>query len=425
MRIPGGNQLLSKRAEMLLPGYWPSYYAHASGIRVTDLDGNAWIDFASMGVGACILGYADPEVNAAVHAAVDQGVATSLNCPEEVTLAETLCRLHPWAHMARFARTGGEAMAMAVRIARAASGKDRVAFCGYHGWSDWYLASNIADANNLDAHLLAGLEPSGVPRALQGTALPFAYNDIDALECLVASHADIGAIVMEPMRHQAPTNGFLERVRAVADRIGAVLVVDEMTSGWRTAIGGMHPSLGLTPDIAVFGKAMGNGFAISAVIGKREVMEAAQGTFMSSTSWSERIGPVAALATIAKMETQPVVAHLEQIGARIIAGWERAAAAHGLRIQAEGPAAMPTFRFLDSAQGLALSTLFTQEMLARGYLATSGVYVSFAHTTQDVDAYLDAVDAVFAILADAEKKQNAAARLAGSVKHAGFKRLTS
>lgn len=410
---------------MFLPGFWPSYYQSAEGIEVTDLDGNVWKDFSSLGAGACILGYADPDVNAAVHQAVDLGVASSLNCPEEVELAEVLCALHPWAQMARFTRTGGEGVTLAIRIARAYSGKDRVAFCGYHGWSDWYLAANVASEKNLDGHLLAGLSPAGVPRALKESSLPFNYNKIEELEALVSKYPDIGVIVLEPIRHHAPEDGFLQKVRVIADRIGAVVVADEMTCGWRTNLGGAHLNLDFKPDLAVFGKAMGNGFAMAAVIGTREVMQAAQGTFMSSTSWSERIGPAASLATIKKMKEKNVTAHLELVGTQLLQGWRNLADKHGLKIEALGPGAMPAMSLLGTKQELALATLFTQEMLKRGYLAGMGTYMTYAHQPSDVEGYLRAVDEVFAILADAEQKGDAEMRLLGPVKHGGFQRLTS
>jgi len=166
--IPGGTQLLSKRPEMFLPELWPAYYDKAKGCEVWDLDGKKYIDMSTMGVGSCILGYADDDVNKAVKSAVDRGNMCTLNAPEEVELAELLLKLHPWAEMVRYARTGGESMMIAVRIARAKSGKDTVLFCGYHGWHDWYLSSNLADEKSLDGHLLPGLNPLGVPRALKG-----------------------------------------------------------------------------------------------------------------------------------------------------------------------------------------------------------------------------------------------------------------
>lgn len=422
--IPGGSQLLSKRAEMLLPGHWPSYYKDAKGIELWDLDGQKYLDFSTMGVGACILGYADPDVNRAVKSAIDRGSSATLNCHEEVELAELLCKLHPWAHMARFARTGGEAMAIAVRIARAHTGKDKVAFCGYHGWHDWYLAANLGDRKKLDGHLLPGLNPAGVPRSLRGTALPFAYNRIDELERIVAKHKDIGVIVVEPLRHQEPENDFLKRVATIARRVGAVLIFDEISIGWRLTVGGAHLMYGVNPDIAVFAKAMSNGFPSAAIIGKKSVMPSAQKTFISSTYWTDRVGSVAALATIKKMRKENVPAHLKKIGSMIGEGWKKLAEKHGLDITVLGPEALVTFTLNYGKNSQGLRTLFTQEMLARGYLAGASVYVSCAHKVHHVKAYLNAVDEVFEIVSKAQTSNSLTSFLRGAIAHSGFKRLT-
>ena len=423
--IPGGNQLLSKRSEMFLPNAWPSYYKKARGIEVTDLDGNRYLDFSLMGVGSCTLGYADPDVNAAVKKAIDHGSISTLNCPEEVELAELLCTLHPWAQMCRFARTGGEAMAVAVRIARAKSGRDKIALCGYHGWHDWYLSANLGDEKNLDGHLLPGLAPAGVPRALKGSALTFAYNDVQALEKIVREHTDIGVIVVEPMRHQEPRDDFLKQVKKVAKRVGAVLIFDEISIGWRLNVGGTHLLFGVTPDIAVFAKAMSNGYPMSAVIGRREVMQAAQESFISSTYWTERIGPVAALATIEKMQRVRLPAHLKKIGRMIGEGWETLAKKHGLKLKVVfTPEALISFSFDYGEESQAIRTLFTQEMLRLGYLASGSVYVSYAHKERDVRAYLRAVDQVFGIIRGAVAKKHVLQLLRGPVAQIGFKRLT-
>jgi len=225
LMIPGGTQLLSKRPEMFLPEQWPSYYLRAKGVDVWDLDDKKYIDMSYMGLGACVLGYADDDVDDAVRAAIDAGSMCTLNCPEEVELAELLCQLHPWAEMVRNARSGGEAMAVAVRIARASTKRDKVVFCGYHGWHDWYLAANLAEEDTLDGHLLPGLEPAGVPRCLRNTAFAFTYNKISELKSVVAQYGDeIAAIVMEPIRNNEPQQGFLEGVREIANDIKAVLI---------------------------------------------------------------------------------------------------------------------------------------------------------------------------------------------------------
>ena len=240
-RIPGATQLLSKRAELHAPEQWPPYYARAKGAEVWDLDGRKFVDMSYAGIGSCILGYADADVDDAVRAAIDAGSMCTLNAPEEVELADLLCELHPWGDMVRYARCGGEAMAVAVRIARARSGREKVAFCGYHGWHDWYLAANLPQGDALDGHLLPGLAPAGVPASLSGTALPFHYNRLDELERIVAANrGELAAIVMEPVRSTEPLAGFLESVRALADDTGAVLVFDEVTAAFRATTGGIH-----------------------------------------------------------------------------------------------------------------------------------------------------------------------------------------
>ncbi len=422
--IPGGNQLLSKRAEKFLPGLWPAYYSKAKGCEVWDLDGNHYYDFAQMGVGSCILGYADDDVNAAVIEAIQKGSMCSLNCHEEVELAEKLISLHPWADMARFARTGGEACAIAVRIARAASGRSKVAFCGYHGWHDWYLSANLGDASNLDGQLLPGLDPLGVPRELKETALPFNYNKLNELEALVDKYPDeIGVIIMEPRRERGPHLGFLEGVRKIADRIGAVLVFDEVTSGFRINLGGIHLTYGLEPDIAVFGKALGNGYPIAAIIGLKSVMDVAQDSFISSTMWTERIGFVAALTTIQKMKENDVPGFLVRYGERINKGWHNLAQKHGLKIHINGIPPLTHIAF-EADDPLAVQTLYTQEMLAKGYLLGASVYTTFAYSDEIIDQFIVDSDSVFGFIKEALDAGDIKKYLKGDVIHAGFKRLT-
>ena len=421
--IPGGTQLLSKRPEMFLPGEWPAYYSRAKGVEVWDLDDNHYLDFSTVAIGAAVLGVADPDVDRAVISAIQNGSASTLNCPEEVELAELMIELHPWAEMARFARGGGEAMALAIRIARAASGRDLVAFCGYHGWHDWYLAANLASASELDGHLLPGLEPAGVPKALRQSAVPFRYNSFDDLEAVVASHgSSIGAFVMEPTRSVRPAPGFLEAVRDAARRVGAVLVFDEVTSGMRESTGGIHMRYGVSPDVATFAKALGNGYPIAAVIGTRAVMEAAQRSFISSTSWTERVGPTAALATIKKHRANSVHEHLCEVGRSVRQVWTQAAADTGLEIRISGIEPLSHLEFPQNPAPL--MTLFTQEMLDRGFLAGSAFYSTYAHRDEHIARYAEAVCEVFRTLSQAAGDGSTLRRLRGSVKHSGFQRLT-
>jgi glutamate-1-semialdehyde 2,1-aminomutase len=419
--IPGGNMLLSKRAEMFLPDQWPAYFSKSKGCTVWDLDGNSYIDMSIMGIGTNILGYGHPEVDDAVRKTVDAGNMSTFNCPEEVYLAEKLIDIHPWADMVRLARSGGEANAVAIRIARAASGRDKVAICGYHGWHDWYLSANLSDEKGLDGHLLPGLEPNGVPRNLKGTVFPFSYNNYAELEELVNAH-DIGVIKMEVVRNMGPEDNFLQKVRKLATERNIVLIFDECTSGFRETFGGLHKKYGVEPDIAMFGKAMGNGYGITATIGRREVMEAAQTTFISSTFWTERIGPTAALKTLEVMERVKSWETITNTGLGIRQRWQHLADQFGLKISHWGLPALTGYTF-EGSNALAYKTLITQEMLAKGYLASTSVYVCTEHTPEIVNGYFDALNSVFALIKECEEGRDVMALLKGPICHAGFKRL--
>jgi glutamate-1-semialdehyde aminotransferase len=421
--IPGGNGLLSKRPDRYAADLWPIYFSKAKGVEVWDLDGNKYIDMAQMGIGSAILGYSTEEVNQVVKRAIDDGINTTLNTPEEVYLAEKLLELNPFAGGVKFARTGGEAMAVAVRIARAASGRDKIAFSGYHGWSDWYLATNLTGENNLGEHLLPGLAPKGVPQGLAGTALPFQYNNIKALEDIVSQN-DLGVIVIEGARYDYPTKEFLDGIEQIAKEKKIVIVSDEITSGWRITDGGVYKVNGFKSDIVVYGKAMGNGFAISSVIGRGKVMDSAQDTFISSTFWTERIGFAAALKTIEILTRERVWEHLQMIGMKIGEGWLGLAQKHGLKLHVTDFKPLVSIKFEYGELNPAIATLFIQEMLKRGYIAATSVYVSYAHNEQIVEEYLKKVDKVFAIIAEAVNSGLVMSRLETKVRDEGFRRLT-
>ncbi|MBU0457818.1 aminotransferase class III-fold pyridoxal phosphate-dependent enzyme [Patescibacteria group bacterium] len=421
--IPGGAQLLTKRPERYAPDIWPSYYSKAKGAQVWDLDGNKYVDMTYNSVGACILGAADDDVDKAVKEAVDNGSMSTLNCPEEVELAELLIELHPWAQQVRYARCGGEAVTIAVRIIRAHTKKDKVAFCGYHGWHDWYLSANLQASDALDDHLIKGLEPLGVPKALQGTAIPFNYNNIDEFYKVVEEHGDeLAGIVMEPIRSDQPKNGFLEKVRAKATELNIPLVFDEVSAGFRLTCGGSHLTLGVEPDIAVFAKGMSNGYPMGAILGKKEFMNVAWETFISSTYWTERLGPVAAIATINKHRTNKVHEHLMRLGGRVQEGWRSAAENTGLKIEAGGITPLSHFSF-ECEEKQPASTLFTQLMLEKGFLASPAFYPTFAHTDANVDEYLIATEEAFSVIQAALDAGNIEELLKGPVAFADFRRL--
>jgi len=421
--IPGGNMLLSKRPEMFLPEKWPSYFSRSKGCKVWDLDGQEYIDMSIMGIGTNTLGYGHPEVDEAVIKTIKDGNMATFNCPEEVYLAEKLVDLHPWADMVRFARAGGEINSIAIRIARASTGKDKIAICGYHGWHDWYLSTNLNDDKNLDGHLLPGLQPNGVPRGLTGTTLPFNYNDIDQLEQLIKDNkGEIAAIKMEVSRNEGPKDNYLQKVRDLATENNIILIFDECTSGFRETFGGLHKKYDVEPDMAIFAKALGNGYAISACIGRQEFMQAAQQTFISSTFWTERVGPTAALKTLEVMEREKSWDIITKIGTGISSQWQSLADKYELDINTWGLPALSGYTF-NSPNALSYKTLITQEMLKKGYLAANSVYACTEHKQAIVDGYFSELDPIFAIIKECEDGLDVATLLEGPLCHSGFKRL--
>ncbi|AOR26380.1 glutamate-1-semialdehyde aminotransferase [Formosa sp. Hel3_A1_48] len=420
--IPGGTMLLSKRPEMFLPDNWPSYFSKAKGCKVWDLDGKEYTDMCIMGIGTNTLGYGNDEVDNAVIETVKKGNMSTFNCPEEVALAEKLVELNPWADMVRFARSGGEANSIAIRIARAASGKDKVAICGYHGWHDWYLSANHNKGDDLSNHLLSGLNPNGVPKNLKNTVYPFHYNDFEELLSIVNQN-DIGVIKMEVMRNFGPRDNFLQKVRDLATQRNIVLIFDECTSGFRETYGGIYKKYGVEPDVAMYGKTIGNGYALTAVVGKKSVMEAAQTSFISSTFWTERIGPTAALKTLEVMYKMSSWDIITDQGKKIQNQWKSLAETHNLSISVSGMPALSTYSF-NSENAMEYKTFIAQEMLKKGFLASTNFYACTEHKDDQIVDYFDALDGVYKMISDCEKGQkNIQDLLEGPVCHSGFKRL--
>ena len=420
--IPGGNMLLSKRSEMFLPELWPSYFSKAKGCHVWDLNNRKLIDLSIMGIGTNILGYGNTEVDKSVKEAIEKGNMSTLNCPEEVYLAEKLIDMHNWADKVRFARAGGEANSIAVRIARAATGKDKVAICGYHGWHDWYLSTNLKGNSQLEEHLLPGLEPNGVPKGLMGTVIPFTFNNTQQIEEIVANN-ELAAIKMEVQRNEPPSKEFLEIIRNLCTQKNIVLIFDECTSGFRETFGGIHKKYGINPDIAMFGKALGNGYAITAVIGKESVMDAVQKTFISSTFWTERIGPSAALKTLEIMEKLKSWEIITKTGKKIKTNWDKLAEENNLKIKHKGLPSLAGFDF-DNEYNLKYKTFITQEMLKEGYLASNSIYVSISHDEKILDRYFDKLSSIFyKISLCSTGALDIDELLIGEVCHSGFRRL--
>lgn len=420
--IPGGTSLLSKRPEQLLPENWPSYYSKSKGCRVWDLDGKEYIDCSMMGIGTNVLGYANEAVDEAVMRVVRDGNLTTLNCPEEVYLAEKLLKMNPWAGGVRYTRGGGEANSMCVRIARAFSGKDKIAICGYHGWHDWYVSVNLADNSALDGHLLPGIPTGGVPKGLRGTAIPFHYNNFEELEDIVRKNPDLAAVKMEVCRNFGPEDNFLQKVRNLCTEHGIILIFDECTSGFRETFGGLFNKYEVVPDMTIFSKTMANGYALSAVIGRKDIMDAAQGSWISSTFWTERIGPTAALAALEEMERTKSWEVITKKGLENKKRWQALADKYGLKINQWGIPALAGYTF-DSANALAYKTYITQEMLKKGYLAGNSLYPCICHTPEILDDYFEKLDPIFADIRDFEDGRDVMKALDGPVCQSGFKRL--
>ena len=419
--IPGGTMLLSKRPEQFLPENWPAYYSRSKGCQVWDLDGKEYIDCSMMGIGTNTLGYANEEVDEAVMRVIRDGNLTTFNCPEEVYLAEKLIELDPWAGGVRYTRGGGEANSVCVRIARAATGKDKVAICGYHGWHDWYVSVNLGDSDALAGHLLPGIPPACVPKGLRGSTIPFRYNNFEELLDVV-NHNELAAIKMEVCRNFGPEDDFLQKVRDLATERGIILIFDECTSGFRETFGGLYKKYGVEPDMAIYSKTIGNGYAICAVVGRKDVMNAAQRTWISSTFWTERIGPTAALATLKVMERVKSWEVITAIGNSNKQRWQALADKYGLEIEQWGIPALAGYNF-KSKNHLAYKTFITQEMLKRGYLAGNSMYPCIAHTQEILDDYFFELDKVFAQIRDFEDGKDVMKSLDGPICQSGFKRL--
>jgi glutamate-1-semialdehyde 2,1-aminomutase len=383
--ISGGTGLLSKRAHMFHSG-WPAYYSNARGCTIWDLDGRPFTDFAG-GIGSVFLGYGDEDVTRAVRRRLLKGTYCSLITPDEVQLADMLLSLHPWAAQVRYARGGGEAMALAVRIARSFTGRSGVLFCGYHGWHDWYLAANLADDQALDGHLLPGLSPHGVPRELKGTSVPFRYNDLSSFETALAMlRNNLAAVVMEPMRSEMPKDDFLSRVRARCRETGAVFVLDEVTSGLRYGFPGAHSHLGITPDIAVYAKAMGNGFPFAAVVGNADVMKAGEKSFISSSYWTDGVGPAAALAVLQKMQRGNIQKAVWTKGVSFQRSLRETAQRYeALALRVGGMPVSPSISFQHSR----LMPLFINGMQKEGFLVNSTLYLMQTHSDALLSRFLE------------------------------------
>jgi glutamate-1-semialdehyde 2,1-aminomutase len=386
--IPLGSQTFSKSRTQFPFGVSPYFVTRASGSRVWDVDGNEYIDFINS-LCAVTLGYQDPDVTDAVTGQLQSGVIFSLPHTIEAEVAELICDMVPCAELVRFGKNGSDATAGAIRLARAHTGRDHVAVCGYHGWQDWYIGST--------------LRHRGVPQATRDLTHTFVYNDLDSLRVLLDKlPGGYAAVILEPMNTTEPAAGFLQGVKDLAQCHGALTIFDETITGFRFANGGAQELFGVTPDLATFGKGLANGYPVSALAGRRDVMKLMEEIFFSFTFGGEALSLAAARATLRKLRDQPVVATLRTRGSRLIGGIRERIAKHGLGdvLSVCGHPAWSFILFRD-ANGVSqwsTKTLFMQEVMERGILTFGSHNLSYAHSDADIDRLLAVYDEVFPLL---------------------------
>ena len=420
--IPGGVQLLSKRPEIFLPDQWPCYFKSAKGSKIDTYDDVELYDFTNCSVGMCPLGYANSVINNSVIEVIKKGNTTTLNSYLEYDCAKLLIDTHPWADMARFTKSGGEAMSVAVRIARAYKKKDKVLFCGYHGWSDWYISANIKNSNKLDQHLLPGVSTLGVPKSLGGLTHPFEFNnEKDFKTKFIKYLKQLSCVVLEPARSTHCNLNFVKTIRKYCSKYNIPLIFDEITLGWHYTLGGYHKTLGVNPDIAVFSKGTTNGYPLGAVIGKKNIMQSAAYSFISSAYWSENIGFAAAIATINFMKKNNVATKLKSKGKKVKKIWIDLGKKNNLPILVRGIDSLPTFTF-DNDKSDEMLTYFTQEMLREGFLAHGQCYLMLSHSDVMINKYKKACEKVFRKISKIFYKDNKNYKkyLNGRVKFAKF-----
>lgn len=388
--IPGGTGLFGKREQLYCPGIWPTHYKRASKLYIWDMNGRKYIDCTMVGIGTSVLGYANRRVNRAVKTAIDNGSMSSLNCFEECILAEVLIDLHPWADMVRYTRTGGEAMSVAIRCARAATGRDLVAYNGYHGWHDWYLSSGRHDKTGLYNALFSNVPVAGTSFHKQSIYVD--TTNLESVNHYFETYGDsTSAFVVELVRDSAILDSTLLTISSECRRRGICLIFDEITSGFRTTLGGYHKNYSTEPDICVFGKAISNGFAMAAIVGTKEFLDGNQKSFISSTYWTERIGPAAALATINEMKRLKANEQICQISRELMTNaliFKNAVMQKGLPFNFSFSKEPAILNFdIDSSNPKLLRSLITKLMLDRGYLASNRLYPTIHHNSKIYSKY--------------------------------------
>ncbi len=393
-KIPSGNSFLSKNPSRYKSVNWPEYFMKSKGSIIWDLNGSKFYDFTFMGVGTNILGYANSRIDDEVIKKLKKGNMSTLNCPEEPIFAKKIIKLHKWADMAKFAKTGAEANAIAIRLSRAYNKKNKIIICGYHGWHDWYLSAKFSKNNYLDTHLFPSLKVEGVSKKLKNQIYSIKYNDLESLKKLIKKDKDISCLIMEVERDQKPNKGYLKNIKRLCNRNNICLIFDECTTGFRDVYGGLHLKYVINPDLAMFGKAIGNGYSITTIIGKKPIMIKANKSFISSTFWSERIGFVAGIATLNEMKRIKSWKIISSKGRKIKSMLTKLATQSNLGIRFKGLDALIKFELLNT-KIKNYENFITHEMLKRGFLASNSIYISTSHTDKLIKKYIKEMKIIF------------------------------
>lgn len=423
--IAGKTHLFGRRAELHAIGFSPVYSDRQQDAYFWDVDGNRFLDF-NMGAGAVLLGHAYPSVVKAVQEQACRGTGLSVNHPLEIETAEILAELVPCAEMVRFCKGGGEANMVAIRIARAATGRDKVLYCGYHGWHDWYIAAGLSSVSNLEKHLQPGITTLGVPKKLEGTTLAFEYNNLSSLKTtLEAFRGEVACVILEAARTYTPEVGFLAGVRELTREHGVVLIFDEVVTGFRLAKGGAQEYFGVVPDMSTFAKAISNGFALGAITGKREVMQAASDSFISSVYWAEATGLAAGKATLCEYLRKDVCRAIREFGEALLKGISRLVEQYDVPLKAIGFPSFPTLRFESSEMQWTnqMVTLYQQETARRGLFGGPFHFFCLKHNEIDLTQTLETLSEVFEVLSKAVRSGDPLRYLECPVRQSGFRRL--
>lgn len=405
--IPACTQTFSKGPTQFVQGVAPNFVSHADGCRIYDVDGNEYIDF-TMALAPVILGYNYPRVNEAIVAQLKKGISFTLPHYLEVELAEILVEIIPCAEMVRYGKNGSDVTSAAVRVARAYTGREKVACCGYHGWQDWYIATTSRN--------------KGVPKCVRELTLTFEYNNIDSLiEIFDKNKNEIACVIMEPFSTTMPKKNFLEEVKKITHENDAILVFDEIVTGFRISLGGAQEYFGVIPDLACFGKGIANGMPLSAIVGKKEIMREFEEVFFSFTFGGETLSLAAAIATINEIKEKNVIQHIWRIGRKLKEGVKKIIKENGLEEYIEIRGLPP--RTVMEFKTLEMKSLFQQEAIKRNILFTGAHNICYSHKEEDVGKLLEVYDKCMKILKEAIESNTIKEKLEGGVVEPVFRKI--